>query len=229
MCAFARSSSGNCQAFTKAISSGTAFGLPSSPHGEFPGIHRHRSGWGFRVDKSECARDTSLLDMTFRTLGDTGFRSTHTHTGAKPCLTLSHASAGSGNAPAARTRQARPCQPADYPWDQGPISKTVLSRLTIASGYSGKGKNGFAPSAISVFSDRAVWRSLDRFGSDHLRRRCRWPPLSSISAPVLWSTTFMERRTFPRSSIPRNLTLTSWPSLRTSDGCPKRRLAIWLM
>lgn len=90
-------------------------------------------------------------------------------------------------------------------------------------------KNCFALSVSTVFSDRVAWRSLHYVVSIYLRRRCRRPPPSSVSAPVIWSTTFMDRRTFPRSSIPRNLTLTSWPSLRTSDGCPKRRLAIWLM
>ncbi len=115
------------------------------------------------------------------------------------------------------------------PWTRDQSAKPYCHACQSRAEIRARDKNGFAPSAASVFSGRAARCSPCRFGSDHLRRRCRRPPLSSTSAPVLWSTTFMERRTFPRSSIPSNLTLTSWPSLRTSDGCPKRRLAIWLM
>jgi hypothetical protein len=39
---------------------------------------------------------------------------------------------------------------------------------------------------------------------------------SVMSSPVSWSTTFMERRTLPRSSAPRNFTFTLSPSLTTS-------------
>ena len=40
--------------------------------------------------------------------------------------------------------------------------------------------------------------------------------LASRSSPVAWSTTFIDRRTLPRSSMPSSLTLTLSPSLTTS-------------
>ena len=40
--------------------------------------------------------------------------------------------------------------------------------------------------------------------------------LASRSSPVSWSTTFIDRRTLPRSSKPSSLTLTLSPSLTTS-------------
>ncbi len=39
---------------------------------------------------------------------------------------------------------------------------------------------------------------------------------AGISWPVAWSTTFIDRRTLPRSSKPSSLTQTLWPSLTTS-------------
>src|SRR5262249_54324047 len=52
---------------------------------------------------------------------------------------------------------------------------------------------------------------------------------ASKSSPVAWSTTFMERRTLPRSSKPRSFTLTLSPSLTTSVTFCTRRGASWLM
>ena len=40
--------------------------------------------------------------------------------------------------------------------------------------------------------------------------------MSSSSAPVSWSTRRIDRRTLPRWSTSSSLTLTSWPSVRTS-------------
>ena len=55
------------------------------------------------------------------------------------------------------------------------------------------------------------------------RKSLCWKPLPvqalAVSFPVSWSTDFMESLTLPRSSNPTSLTLTSWPSFRTSDGC----------
>jgi hypothetical protein len=62
----------------------------------------------------------------------------------------------------------------------------------------------------------------------------RWPSLSAFcfasrSSPVCWSTDFIDRRTLPRSSKPKSLTLTLSPSLTTSVVFCTRRGASWLM
>src|SRR6185312_382473 len=51
----------------------------------------------------------------------------------------------------------------------------------------------------------------------------------AFSLPVAWSTTFMERRTLPRSSKPRSFTQTLSPSLTTSVVLATRWSASWEM
>src|SRR5581483_4235290 len=59
--------------------------------------------------------------------------------------------------------------------------------------------------------------SRSRRGGRPSKRSSGSPSARGISLPVAWSTTFMERRTLPRSSKPRSFTHTSWPSLTTSS------------
>src|SRR5690606_30152260 len=61
-----------------------------------------------------------------------------------------------------------------------------------------------------------------------------WPPSGALaascrSAPVAWSTTFIDRRTLPRSSMPSTFTFTGSPTLTTSVTLPTRFGASSLM
>ena len=70
----------------------------------------------------------------------------------------------------------------------------------------------------------------DKPGHDEILVRSRLSSLRPFAArrPVSWSTTFIDRRTLPRSSKPMSLTLTSAPSLTTSVGLGRRaRGASW--
>src|SRR5262249_37374992 len=96
---------------------------------------------------------------------------------------------------AARQHGLLESTPADRGRNEKAARRPPLPILRAKGNYS-------APAASRCWSPRCCSASAFCFASK--------------SSPVAWSTTFMDRRTLPRSSKPRSFTLTLSPSLTTS-------------